>query len=136
MEISFCNGNDKEYQHKLNNLLKDIFFDFGFWYDLNLWDENYESYSIAENGEIVSNICVYKTQILFNGKQYSALSVGAVATKREYRGRGLAGTLMKHIVDKYDNVPMYLSANDSVVNFYPKFGSGVYTKSCRYVNAW
>jgi len=106
----------------LNNLLKDIFFDFQFWYDLNLWDENYESYSIIENGEIVSNICVYKTQILFNQKKYSALSVGAVATKKEYRGRGLSRTLMEQIIKKYDNVPMYLSANDSVVDFYPKFG--------------
>jgi len=122
MQISFCNGNDKEYQYKLNNLLKDIFFDFMFWYDLNLWDENYESYSIVDKDEIVSNICVYKTHIIFNGKRYSALSVGAVATKKEYRGRGLAGTLMKHIIEKYDNVPMYLSANDNVVNFYPKFG--------------
>ena len=54
MKISFCNGNDKEYQFMLNNLLKNIFLDFQFWYDLNLWDENYESYSIIENNEIVS----------------------------------------------------------------------------------
>lgn len=121
MQISFNNGNDKEYQYRLNNLLKSVFFDFQFWYDLNLWDENYESYSIVENGEIVSNICVFKTQILFNQKQYSALSVGAVATKKEYRGRGLSRALMEHIIKKYDTVPMYLSANDSVVDFYPKF---------------
>lgn len=37
MQISFCNGNDKEYQFMLNNLLKNIFLDFQFWYDLNLW---------------------------------------------------------------------------------------------------
>jgi len=122
MQIIFNNGNDREYQYKLNNLLKDVFFDFRFWYDLNLWDENYESYSIIDNGEIVSNICVYKTQVLFNKKQYFALSVGAVATKKEYRGRGLSRVLMEHIIEKYENVPMYLSANDSVVNFYPRFG--------------
>lgn len=122
MKISFCNGNDKEYQFMLNNLLKNIFLDFQFWYDLNLWDENYESYSIIENNEIVSNICVFKTQILFDQKQYSALSFGAVATKEEYRGRGLSRVLIEHIVNKYDNVPMYLAANDSVVDFYPRFG--------------
>ncbi|HOM01524.1 MAG TPA: GNAT family N-acetyltransferase [Acetivibrio sp.] len=122
MQISFNNRNDKEYQFMLNNLLKDIFLDFQFWYDLNLWDENYESYSIVENGEIVSNICVFKTQILFNQKQYPALSVGAVATKKEYRGRGLFRILMEHIIEKYNNVPMYLSANDTVLDFYPKFG--------------
>lgn len=94
----------------LNNLLKDIFFDFQFWYDLDLWDYNYESYSIIENGEMVSNICVYKAQILFDGNRYDALSVGAVATKKEYRGRRYLRALMEHIIRKYDNVPMYLSA--------------------------
>ena len=38
MQISFNNGNDKKYQHMLNNLLKDIFLIF-VWYDLNLWDK-------------------------------------------------------------------------------------------------
>lgn len=122
MQISFSNGNDKEYQYMLNNLLKNIFLDFQFWYDLNLWDKNYESYSIIENGEIVSNICVFKNEILFKNKIYSALSVGAVATKKEYRGKGFLRILMEHIIQKYDGVPMYLSANDGVVDFYPKFG--------------
>ena len=119
----------------LNNLLKDVFFDFQFWYDLNLWDENYESYSITDKGEIVSNICVYKAQILFNQKQYTALSVGAVATKKEYRGRGLSRLLMEHIIHKYDNVPMYLSANDSVVDFYPIFGFERVYENCRFASA-
>ncbi|TYQ16171.1 UNVERIFIED_CONTAM: putative acyltransferase [Acetivibrio alkalicellulosi] len=122
MEIIFNNGNDKAYQNMLNNLLKNIFLDFQFWYDLNLWDENYESYSIIEQGEIISNVCVFKTQILFNNKKYSALSIGAVATKEEHRNRGLSRRLINHIINKYDSFPMYLSANDGVVNFYPKFG--------------
>lgn len=122
MQIGFNNKNEKEYQRLLNNLLKEIFFDFNFWYDLKLWDENYESYSIMDNGEIVSNICVYESQILFDNKQYSALSIGAVATKNEYRGRGFSRKLMENIIEKYGHIPMYLSANDSVVDFYPRFG--------------
>ncbi|MTI66975.1 MAG: GNAT family N-acetyltransferase [Firmicutes bacterium] len=122
MYLSFNNRNDKKYQNVLNNLLKEVFLDFQFWYDLNLWDEDYESYSIIESGEIISNICVFKTKIMFNRKKYSALSIGAVATKQEYRGRGLSRILMEHIINKYESVPMYLSANDGGVNFYPKFG--------------
>lgn len=122
MKISFCNGNDKAYQAQLNDLLKDIFLDFQFWYDLNLWDENYESYSIQEDGKIVSNICVFKTQIIFHGKQSMALSFGAVATREGYKGRGYSRVLMEHILDKYKGLPMYLAANDSVTEFYPKFG--------------
>lgn len=120
--IVFNNKNDKKYQSMLNNLLKNIFLDFQFWYDLNLWDDNYESYAIVEQDEIVSNICVFKTQLIFNHKQYLALSLGAVATKKECRGKGYSKTLMDHIISKYNNIPMYLSANESVVDFYPKFG--------------
>lgn len=122
MQILFNSGNNKEYQHLLNNLLKDIFLDFQFWYDLDLWDKSYESYAFIENGEIISNICVFKTKIMFEEKQYSALSVGAVATKKEYRGKGLSRKLMEHIIEKYEGLPMYLFANEGVIDFYPKFG--------------
>jgi len=123
MEILFCNENNKEYQGKLNVLMKEVFLDFQFWYDLNLWDHNYESYSIMENEQIVSNICLYKTKLILNEKQCSALSVGAVATKKEYRGRGYLRSIMEHVTKKYDGTPMYLSANENVINFYPKFES-------------
>ncbi len=122
IKIVFCNSNDKEYQKKLNELLKDIFLDFKFWYDVNLWDDNYESYSITVDDKIVSNICIYKAKIRFSGKEHLALSVGAVATHEDYRGQGLSRKLMEHIIDKYQDIPMYLSANSSVVDFYPRFG--------------
>ena len=70
MKIAFCNGNNKEYEQMLNNLLREVFFDFQFWFDLGLWDENYESYSFMENGLILSNVCVYKAQILLKGQRH------------------------------------------------------------------
>lgn len=79
MQMAFCNGNNKEYERMLNGLLKEVFFDFQFWYDLGLWDEN-------------------------------------------YRGRGLSRQLMEHIMATYEDIPMYLSANESVLDFYPRFG--------------
>lgn len=140
MEIRFSNGPDRVYQEKLNALLQEIFFDFQFWYDLDLWDQNYESYSIMVGDEIVSNICVYKAKVLFRGQPYTALSVGAVATREDYRGKGLARKLMEHIIEKYPDTPMYLCANDGVLGFYPRFGfKRVYEKQpvvhCRVNNS-
>lgn len=122
MQISFCNRNDKHYQSLLNDLLKPVFLDFQFWYDLNVWDNRYESYSIMQDDKIVSNICVFKTNVVFGGKQHRALSIGAVATKDEHRGHGYSRLIMDHIIAKYPAAPMYLSANESVVDFYPRFG--------------
>ncbi len=87
-----------------------------------MWDSNYESYSISENDEIVSNICLFKTKLMYNGAEYDALSVGAVATKREYRKMGYSRMLMEHVINKYPDTIMYLSANDNVLDFYPRFG--------------
>jgi len=122
MQISFCNSDDKSYQKLLNNLLKPIFLDFQFWYDLNLWDSNYESYSIIKEAEIISNVCVFKTNLLFNGRQCQSLSIGAVATKYEYRKKNYLRFIMEHIISKYPDTPMYLSANETVTKFYPRFG--------------
>lgn len=122
MELTFCNSNDKVYQQKLNELLKNVFLDFKFWYDLDLWDDKYESYAFLDNGEIVSNIGVYKTQIMYKGELHPALSIGGVCTRKEYRGKGLSRKLMEHIIEKYEGLPMYLSANEGVLDFYPRFG--------------
>ncbi len=122
MEIVFCNHNDQDYQRGLDALLTSVFFSFDFWFALHLWDEQYESYAIVEDGRFVSNICVYKSQILLHGRERLALSVGAVCTLPDYRGRGYARMLMEHIIARYPGVPMYLSANQSVVDFYPRFG--------------
>jgi len=122
MQMVFCNGNDKVYQHKLNHLLRNVFFDFQFWYDLGLWDENYESYAMEDNVQIVSNICVYKTQLLADGRVCPALSIGAVATDAAYRSQGLSRTLMERILEKYKDRSMYLFANETVLEFYPRFG--------------
>jgi len=122
MKIDFCNSNDKAYQSRLNKLLAPTFLDFNFWYDMDLWDANYESYSIADNGEIAANVCVYRTKILLDTRQYDALSFGAVTTAKPHRDKGLSRLLIEHIIEKYADMPMYLFANDSVLQFYQRFG--------------
>ncbi|WP_246017924.1 GNAT family N-acetyltransferase [Mesobacillus subterraneus] len=54
----------------------------------------------------------------------TALQIGTVMTHPDYRHQGLSARLMNHVLDvyhgKYDF--MYLFANSSVLEFYPKFG--------------
>lgn len=122
MHRVFCNGNDKEYQRKLNELLREIFFDFSFWYDLDLWDARYESYAWEDAGRIVANLCTFRMKLRFRGKAYDALSIGAVATHPAYRRQGLAKRLFADVFAKYPDTSMYLSANEEVLGFYPKLG--------------
>ena len=55
--------------------------------------------------------------------RYKILQLGTVMTAPEYRGRGLGRTIMEYIDRAYaDADGIYLFGNDSVVDYYPKFG--------------
>ncbi|EAD2488429.1 N-acetyltransferase, partial [Listeria monocytogenes] len=50
--------------------------------------------------------------------------IGTVMTHPNYRGQGLAKNLLNHVIAKYEDQYdfLYLFANDTVLDFYPKFG--------------
>lgn len=113
----------QEFKKQINELIMHVFgFSFDRWHALNLWDDQYERYSIIENGMVIANISVSKMNMTINGRQRDFLQLGSVATREEYRGKGLSRKIMEHIIKRYPETPMFLLGNDSVVEFYPKFG--------------
>jgi GNAT superfamily N-acetyltransferase len=103
--------------------VKEVFgFSFAPWYALGLWDERYVSYSISEGGRMLSNVCIFKADLLIEGQKIRAHSFGAVATRADCRGRGYARRIIERIFAEYPDTPAYLSANPSVLDFYPRFG--------------
>ncbi|MCT6818392.1 MAG: GNAT family N-acetyltransferase, partial [Lysinibacillus fusiformis] len=52
------------------------------------------------------------------------IQIGTVMTDEHYRHQGLAKQLMLHIMKEYEGASdfMYLFANETVLDFYPKFG--------------
>lgn len=106
-------------------LAADIFgLDFTSWHEHRYWGERYIPFSYADGDKIVANVSVNDLDFIIEGKSYKALQIGTVMTHPEYRNKGLSASLLNHVLDvyhgKYDF--MYLFANDSVLNFYPKFG--------------
>jgi len=123
MNISMSNGNNPSYAAIYDDLIQEVFhFSFGPWVARNLWDERYESYSIIENGKMLSNVSIYKTDMIVHGQPIRAHQFGAVATRKSERGKGLSGLLMNYVLNKYPNIPAFLGANDTVTKFYPRFG--------------
>ena len=123
MTITKNNGTNPAYQGIFDTLIQEVFgFSFQPWFEYKLWDDNYESYSIIENGKMLSNVCIYKSELLVQGKKVPAMQFGAVATLPEARGRGLSRLLMNHILSLYPDRLAYLAANKSVKDFYPLFG--------------
>jgi predicted N-acetyltransferase YhbS len=94
------------------------------WRDRGGWTTDYEVFALLDGDRIVSTIGRTRMQLVNNGRALAGYQLGAVATLPHYRGRGLARSLMDEIVGELDHPdqPVILYANDSVVDFYPRFG--------------
>lgn len=115
----------EKYKKSFNELAKQVFeVDFKEWYDKGCWNDNYICYSYVDGDQVIANASVNKMVVISNGKEYKAIQLGTVMTHPDYRHQGLAAKLMNHIIEKYekDYDFIYLFANDTVLDFYPKFG--------------
>jgi GNAT superfamily N-acetyltransferase len=113
------------YKESFNELAKLVFgIDFKTWYEKGYWSDNYVCFSYVDGDKVIANASINKMTILSNGKEYKAIQIGTVMTHPDYRNQGLSGKLMNHIMEKYEKESdfIFLFANKSVLDFYPKFG--------------
>lgn len=117
---------DKEqYRKSFNNLAYKTFgLDFEYWYKKGYLKSGYIPYAIIDRGQVISNISINKFELVIEGEVKKAIQIGTVMTDENFRNRGLSATLMKYVIDKYEkNYDLiYLFANNTVLDFYPKFG--------------
>jgi len=83
--------------------------------------QSFHLYGRAENGEIVA-----VTRVLPKGVSFPEISIGRVALKKEYRGQGIADTLMietfNFIETELGKQPIRISAQKYLLNYYNKHG--------------
>lgn len=122
--ISHYRENDL-FRNSFIELAHEIFgINFSRWHELGYWGNRYIPYSYADGDKIVANVSVNKLDFIVEGESCRALQIGTVMTHPDYRSKGLSASLMNHILEEYKDQYdfMYLFANDSVLDFYPKFG--------------
>ena len=106
---------------KLSNKIFGL--DFEDWYQNGYWGDNYIPYSVAVCEKIVANVSVNIIDMMSGGTKKHYIQLGTVMTDEAYRNKGFIRKLMEEIDKDYQYVEgVYLFANDSVLNFYPKFG--------------
>ena len=116
--------NNKELRESFNELAKKTFeIDFSSWYEKGYWKDDYIPYSFMAKGKIIANASIFKMSIVINNRVYNAIQIGTVMTDEQYRNKGLAKQLMLHIIELHKDYCdfMYLFANETVLDFYPKF---------------
>lgn len=127
---------NKALRRSFNALAEKTFgLNFEGWYQNGFWGDNYDPYSAVVDGEVVANVSVNKTDMVIGGQRKRIYQLGTVMTAEEYRNRGMIRAIMAEVAqDTRDADGVYLFANDSVTEFYPKFGfrrgtEYVYTKA-------
>ena len=117
--------NNEVLRASFNRLAEKTFgLNFENWYRNGFWKDNYIPYSVVIDGEVVSNVSVNACNMNYKGKLVKLIQLGTIMTDDDYRGNGYARALMEEVLKDYDGKVdgIYLFANDSVLEFYPKFG--------------
>jgi len=112
-------------RRSFNSLTRKTYgFDFEQWYQDGYWQKNYIPYSLLDGDTMVANVSVSIMDFLVLGEKKRYIQIGTVMTHKDYRNQGLSRLLIENIISEweYKCELIYLFANDSVLNFYPKFG--------------
>ncbi|MFP7443212.1 GNAT family N-acetyltransferase [Bacillus infantis] len=125
-KLTFVSGYEKNriLRRSFNELAKETFgIQFENWFDLGYWSDKYIPYSFADGEKVVANASANLIGFSGEGKDWKAVQVGTVMTHKDYRNLGLARQLMERILEDYQEADfIYLFANSTVLDFYPKFG--------------
>lgn len=124
MQIVKHYRNDEALRRSFNALAEATFgLNFENWYQNGFWGDAYDPYSVLINGRIVANVSVNRTDMRIGGQLRHLYQLGTVMTAPQYRDRGFIRAIMAEIEkDIGDADGVYLFANDSVLEFYPRFG--------------
>lgn len=99
-------------------------FDFTRWQAAGLWTHRYQPHCLLHGGQVVANVSVNQMRFLWGDKSLSMIQLGTVMTHPDFRGQGLSRYLMERVLREWAGKAdlVYLFANHTVLDFYPKFG--------------
>ena len=116
---------DDKHRQAYNRLATDTFrLSFENWYNSGYFDGSHIPYTLFDGEKAVANISVNVMDVCFDGRQRKYIQLGTVMTDKAYRGQGLQKIIFNQIMedfkDRFD--AMFLFANKTVLDFYPKYG--------------
>lgn len=126
-QYTFFKGYQKtdKYRAAFNALAVKIFnLSFEDWYKSGFWNEKYIPYTLFDGDKAVANVSINIMDFNILGKQQRYIQIGTVMTDEEYRNKSLNRFLLERVLEDWlmKSDLLYLFANSTVLNFYPKFG--------------
>ncbi len=112
------------FRKRYNELTKKTYgFDFEQWYQDGYWGDWYVPYSLLDGENIVANVSISIIDFLVLGESKRYVQLGTVMTDSSYRNHALSRYIMEKVIEEWKDKchMLYLFANDSVLNLYPRF---------------
>ncbi len=116
---------DPDLRESLFSLARQVFsLDFAPWYQGGGWQDRYIPHALVLDGQVAANVSVNPIDFLLDGVRSSYVQLGTVMTHPDFRGMGLSRFLLETVLEAWKDRCdcLYLFANDTVLDFYPKFG--------------
>jgi len=118
---------DAVLRHAFCSFVQSVFkgADFHLWAAHGGWSEDYEVWVVLHEGRVVSGAGVMRMDLVIHGRRQTGWQIGAVATTPAWRGRGLSRVVLQAMLEHiaaHGEAPVFLFANSSVLDFYPRFG--------------
>ncbi|MCQ9636761.1 GNAT family N-acetyltransferase [Chryseobacterium sp. WG23] len=117
--------NNEKLRLEFNRLTQKVWeFDFENYYQSGYWDDNCILYSLFDGDTIASHTTVSLFTGNSTGETKTLIQLGTVMTDADYQKQGLSRFLMERILNDFKgkNDGIFLFANETVLDFYPKFG--------------
>lgn len=94
------------------------------WYESGYWTDQYVPYVFAVGEKVIANASVNIIDIRWKDNSKRYIQIGTVMVDPAYRHRGLMRLLIEEIIRDWKECcdSLYLFANKTVLDFYPKFG--------------
>lgn len=126
-DYTFFKGYQKDDQRRaeFNRLAEKVFnITFEIWYKAGYWNEKYIPYTLFDGNKAIANVSVNIMDFNVLGEHKRYIQLGTVMTDVNYRNQGLSRFLMEKVLEDWSNKCdfIYLFANSTVWNFYPKLG--------------
>lgn len=126
-EYTFCSDirDNEQIRHSYTKLALGTFgIDFEQWHQKGYWGGSYIPYVLLDGDRVVSGVAVNIMDVQLDGTTRRYVQLGTVMTDPNYRGKGLNRWLMERVIGEWKEKCdcIFLFGNDTVTNFYPRFG--------------
>ncbi|MGH8082421.1 MAG: GNAT family N-acetyltransferase [Lysobacter sp.] len=96
--------------------------DFRRWCAWDQWSEDYRAFCVFQDDRVIANVSASRMELWVDGQPVDGFQLGAVGCLPEFRGQGLARRAMQAALAHCGQAPVCLFANETVLDFYPRFG--------------